>query len=517
MPSINVEGLGVIEIEGDTPNEIEQNAILGALSENEEEAPIEPEVPVEPEVPAEPEEGPLGLIPAETRGKVRETIENQPGILQFLAEASPSVGGALAGGAAGSLLGPFGTIGGAIAGGLAGETVAQETGVAPESELNLALSAAGPVLGPAVGATFKGGRRLLGAISTKIPFAAAARSKNTVGSVVQEFESMGTRILDKQTGLVSRKASEIYDAVRKAGVRVPGKTLNNTRDAISNLVQEMNATKSFPEVRQALNHLKKVSETISSGKASTILGPTGKPITVANDISIDTLVALRQQLGVAVRRAESAGGVKLGSAKKVFATISDDLDKIATDPSLTGRAARLAKAAVQRAKLEFSVKDMEMAVARFTKDIDSKQGVGINIKGFQKWFRDITNPKSKQFSKNFTEALKDDIPTIKKRVDVLAKILGASGSGGPGSLVIRGRLTTTAVGAMAGLGFGGPFGGAVGAFAGANAPEMLTSMLTSKAGAAFLESAANLGKGELNIRTWIAAGEAATRSLGEKQ
>ena len=359
MASINVEGLGVVEIEGDTPTEIEQDAILSALSEEaptEVEAPVETDVPVEPESPAEPREGPLGLVPAEARGKVRETIEEQPGLLQLLAEITPSIGGALGGAALGAPFGPPGILAGGIAGGLAGETIAQETGVAPESELNLALAAGGPLLGTAAGAAFKGVRRLFGAASTKIPFAATARARNTVGSVVEEFESIGTRILGKQTGLLARSAGDLYGAVRNAGVVFPGKALNNTRDAISKLIQEMDATKSFPEVRQALNHLKKVDASIGPGKPSTILDISGNPIAAPNTVSIDTLVAVRQQIGVAIRRAESAGGVKLGAAKKAFATISDDLDKIAADPSLTGRAARLAKAAVQRAKLEFSVK-----------------------------------------------------------------------------------------------------------------------------------------------------------------
>lgn len=529
MGSITVEGLGVVEIEGDEPNEAEQNAILGALAEDGEEPvaaapevasveePAAPTTPA-PEVPPEPREGPLGLVSKEFRGGVREKVEEQPGLLQLLTEISPSVGGAIGGAALGSAGGPLGSLAGAVVGGLGGEIIAQESGIAPESELNLALSGAGPVVGPVVGSTFKGLRRAAGFVSTKLPFAAAARARNTVGKVVEEFESLGTRILDKQTGLLARNASELYGAVRRSGVTVPGKALNRTRDAIDELVQEMDLTKSFPEVEQAINHLKKVSESIGPGKPSTVLDKAGNAISSPNTVSIDTLVAIRQQIGVAVRRAQGAEGVKLGSAKKVFKVISEDLDAIANSPHLSRRAAKLAKAAVKRAKLEFSVKDMEMAVAKFTKDTPDKTGTVININGFQKWVRDVTNPKHANFNKNFTDALKDEIPAIKERLVTLSKILGKGGSaGGPGSLVIRGRLTSQAVGIMAGLGMGGPLGGIVGAFVGTSAPEMLVSMLTTKGGAAFLEGAANLGKGSINIKSWIAAGQAATRLTGERK
>lgn len=524
MGSITVEGLGIVEIEGDEPNEIEQNAILSKLAEDDEdpvaaqvEEPAAPTAP-DPNAPTKPREGPLGIVPKEVRGSVRETVENQPGLLQLITELAPSVGGALVGAAAGTPFGPPGILTGAIIGGVGGETIGQETGVAPESKLNIALSAGGPVLGPAVGSVVKAGRRVAGFLSTKLPFAAAARAKNVVGEVVDEFESLGTRILDKQTGLQARPASDLYGAVRRSGVVAPGKFLDNTRDAINRLKLEMSPSQDLEEVGQALKMLERIAGTIAPGKPSLIINKAGQAISAPNTVSIDTLVAIRQQVGIAVRRAESKGGVKLGAAKKLFATISDDLDRIASSPDLSRRAARLAQAAVKRAKLEFSVKDFEGAVAKFTKDTPDATGTVININGLQKWLRDVTNPKHANFDKNFVTALKDELPAIKERMVTLSKILGKGGSaGGPGSLVIRGRLTSQAVGIMAGLGMAGPTGGIIGALIGTHAPEMLVGMLTTKTGSAFLEGAANLGKGTINIKSWIAAGQAATRLTGEQK
>ena len=271
----------------------------------------------------------------------------------------------------------------------------------------------------------------------------------------------------------------------------------------------MEPFKDFPEVDQAMKALTRLHGTLfkpaqdASGKF------------IQNDISIDTLVRTRQLLGNIVNRAESAGGVKLGSAKEAFKAISDDLDKIASSPSLTGEAAKVAKSATQRAKLEFAVKNMESAVAQFTKQ--EGDDLVINVKSLNKWLRDITNPKSKKFDKNFTDALKDEIPDIKKRLDELTKIIGSKNPGGPGSLVVRGRLTSAAVGAMAGVGAGGPLGGAVGALIGTNVPEMLTAAMSTKMGAQFLNKAVNAGKGSINMRTWVTLGEIVTRSAGESQ
>jgi len=525
MGSITVPGLGIVEIEGDEPNEIEQNAILSKLAEDDEdpvtaqvEEPVATTAP-DPNAPTPPREGPLGIVPKDVRGSVRETVENQPGLLQLVTELTPSVGGALGGAALGfGVGGPPGAVAGAVIGGVTGETIGQETGIAPESKLNLALSAGGPVLGPAVGSVVKAGRRVAGFLSTKLPFAAAARAKNVVGEVVDEFESLGTRILDKQTGLQARPASDLYGAVRRSGVVAPGKALDNTRDAINRLKLEMSPSQDLEEVGQALKMLERIAGTIEPGKPSVIINKAGQAISAPNTVSIDTLVAIRQQVGIAVRRAESKGGVKLGAAKKLFATISDDLDRIASSPDLSRRAAKLAQAAVKRAKLEFSVKDFEGAVAKFTKDTPDATGTVININGLQKWLRDVTNPKHANFDKNFSTALKDELPAIKERMVTLSKILGKGGSaGGPGSLVIRGRLTSQAVGIMAGLGMAGPTGGIIGALVGTHAPEMLVGMLTTKTGSKFLEGAANLGKGTINIKSWIAAGQAATRLTGEQK
>lgn len=525
MGKIYIEGIGTVEIEGDIPTDEEQTAILGALGNigNEErrqeqdlfpaENPPEEQTRVAPTggdylqgtglrlQPIKPREGPLGIMPAETRGQVRSSIEKQPGLVQLAAEISPSVVGSIGGGVLGSGLGPMGTVGGAMLGGMAGELLAQESGVAPNSELNMALAGGGPLLGPALGGGLRLGRRAIGATVERLPYVKVARARNILGRTVDEFESVGTRILAKQKGLLARTRGDLYKAAERAGVKVSDKAFASTKATILKLAKELEPISAFPEVRQSQKVLRQVAYTL---------------LTNPNGLSIETILKVRSFVGAAVSQAEKKGGQPLGTAKQIFASLSDDLDRVASSPFKKGRQARLAQAAVKRAKLEFAVKDLEGAVSKFT--TETADGVSINFKRLSEWLRQVTDHRHPRYDKNFSSALKDEIPELKERLIKLAAIAEAGSPGGPGSLVLRskGAKAGAAVfGGLLGLVGAGPIGATVGAISGASMPEMLVAILTTKPGAAFLEKAVSLGKGSIHMREWIVAGEIALRALGE--
>ena len=514
MGQIFIEGVGTVEIESDTPNETESQAILDAIADPEDEGDIFATPPPIPEptrfsdIPSasEPEtrEGPLGIVPKEIRGEVRKAVKDQPGLIPLLAELSPSAGGALVGAGIGLASPvPGGALIGGMIGGLGGELFAQETGIAPRSDLNLALAGGGPILGKAVGGGLRLGRKAVGAGISKFPFARAARAKNIMKGAVSELESLGTRIIGKQTGIMRRTTDELFAAARRVKINIRPNELTKTRSAITELQTELQPLAPFPEIRQAMKVLDNVKNTILSGNPS-----------------LDDVVRARSLIGSAISQAEKKGGAKLGAAKKVFAQLSDDLDAIAKSPFRKGRQARIAKAAIARAKLDFSVKELEQGVARFVKDVPDAGGQAINVKGLQKWLRDVTNPKHARFNKNFSEALKDELPEIKTRLAQLAKIAEAGSPAGPGSIVVRGQTARTGriiLGGILGAGAGGTVGAGVGALIGASAPEMLVAALTTKAGARFLERAATLGKGQISQRAWIVLGEILTRSAGERE
>ncbi len=515
--TIFIEGLGLIEIEGDVPSEQELQAILEAIGDPESESP--PPIP-EPIIPESmfptsggtplSGEGPLGLMPTETRSGIRRSVEKQPGLSQLVTEISPSVAGTGIGATLGTLAGPgFGTLLGGMIGGGIGELFAQETGIAPKSDLNAMLAIGGPLAGPVVGGALKGVRRGAGfAVTRGLPASKVARARNLMGRAVSEFESIGTTILSKQKGIASRTASEIFETAKRAKVRITPNLLKPTRDIIAKTVKELGPVSSIPEVRQSMRALEQISKVMLNNPKGVLL---------------DELIRARSFVGSIIGNLRNKGGIKLGTAKQIFATLSDDLDNIARSPFRKGRQARLAKEGIKRAKLEFAVKDLENAVAKFTvKDPAIPDGIRIDFKGMQKWLDDITNPKrTGKFDKNFTTALADNLPELKKRIGALADLAASASPGGPGSIVLRGQSAkigrALVGGALGFLGTGGSaIGAAVGGIAFAQAPEMIVAMLTTRPGAAFLEAAAKAGKGQISWRAWLVASEIVFRSLGEK-
>lgn len=499
MGEINVEGMGIVEIKGATPNPEETRAILNALGslEQEDEAPPGIPDPIKPPlaIGREPVEGPLGVVPADVRSGVREAVESAPGVLGFLAEMTPATIGTGVGAAAFSPLGPPGVLGGGIVGGIVGELLGQESGVAPTSETNLALAGAGPIAGRVIGGAARLAGRAGGKVVGALPPARVARARAAIEKGTKELESLGSRILAKQKGLVSRPAKDLYSAAKKAGVKIVGRELNNTRRAMLELKDELLPFASFPEVRGALGVIRNSAKSLS------------------NVSDFNTFIKVRQNIGIAVRAAKNVKGIKLGAAKKLFSAMSKDLDDLAARQP-TARGAKLAKAASARARTEFSVRDVEALVVRFTEDV-GEGTLRINAKGLLKAMRALVDPKSKRFDKNFVVGLGDSLPDIMKNLSKLAGFAKAGSPGGPGSIVIRG--VTSGGGAAIGSLVAGTPGAIVGALVGAGGPETLTALLMSKPAVAFLNAAAKAGRGEVSRRAWMIVGQILTRSLGERQ
>lgn len=442
------------------------------------------------------------LSPAETlRAGVRESVTDQPGIIQFLTEMAPATAGGAVGAAAGSLLGPAGTVAGGMAGGLLGEWLAQKTGAAPESTASLVLTGAAPLAGVAGGQALKLGRRAVGKGIEAIPSARTAVANVAQREATPELESLGGKILSKQTGLMSRPQSELWEIARREGLDLSPQQIEGTLAAIAELSEDAMKYSYFPEGQQLLKLIDDTMATLGQG-----------------NVSFDTFITTKQLIGSAISRAERAGGIKLGTQKQLFKAMAGDLDNVANSPALNAGQARIAKIASERSKLEFSVRDIEAAVAKLTRDLGDDVAA-VDVVALQKWFRDITNPKSAKFDKNFTDSLKGEIPAIKRRLgEIVKETLDAGNPAGRGSLVIRGltsgvgRSVGTVVGAGLGFGVGGPIGGGIGAMVGASGPEMLTATLMSPRASAMLKRGINLGKGELPVEQWVNIGQVLSRS-----
>lgn len=486
----------------------------------------------------QPEDGPLGIIDEGLRSRVRGTIEALSGLAQFAreegiptqfmrrpgggvdassvasrgivgggmevarmgVEAAPATLGSALGVAAGSAGGPAGMTAGASLGGLAGEAIGQETGLTPRSDAGLALSAAAPFIGSGVTAGLRGARRGISAAVESLPAARAAMGRTAARQGAAELESIGGRILASRRGAMARSADDIFAAARRSGIHIPAGEMRSTLKTLRNLNDELEPFNAFPEVQTAMKMGDRLLNTIAKNQP----------------LSFDEIIRTRVLLGDAVRRAERAGGIKSSTADRLFASFANDIDRIAKSTTHPARReARLAKVGFQRAKLELSVRDLEHGVAQHIKEIPGDtSAVTLNVSGMRNWLRKTTNPKSKQYNKNMADALKDDLPAIRKRLAELDALTQEMNPGGRGSIVVRG--ITAAGGAGAGFAIAGAPGAMVGSLMGASGPEAMTAILMSPRASQLLQRAVRMGRGTIPHERWIISTQAAVQALSNQ-
>ena len=498
-------------LEGSTPSETEMQQMLSFLETM--------EIPEDESEPTPTGHGPLRLVSPKFRRAVGDDIALAPGLTQLLTQIAPSAAGAFAGaklGLAATAAIPIpgarvaGVVGGGIAGAFGGELAGQELGITPNSKANLALAAAGPLAGTIGGGILKLFRLGTGKIITKgLPGAKLATARNFMGRAVEKTESMGATILNGTKGVTTRPARELYEAAFKAGVRIKPALLRNTRTEIDRIIKQLSPSAPLDGVQGAINALENVKEVLLNNPKGVLL---------------EDLILARSHLGASFSQLQNNPSLKQIFSTKVFGVLSDDLNKIALSPFKKGSQTRLAQEGIKRAKLQFSVQTLERKVAQFTRQNVKgvPDGVAIDFNKMSNWIVNITNPKHAKFDKNFTEALKEHLPAMKKTIAELADITVTGSPGGPGSLVVRGqfaKLGRIAGGAALGfLGTGGNvIGAGVGAVLAAQTPEMVVGMLTSPVGARFLLSAAKLGKGEISHRAWMVGTTLVFRAMGEKR
>lgn len=434
-----------------------------------------------------------GLVEEKFRKDLRKRVESEDFLLQFFLEASPATIGTAFGAAAGAPFGGVGAVPGGVLGGLIGEFIGQELGLTPQSDVGLLFAAGGPVAGRIAAPALRLGKRAIGKAVTSIPPSAAALARKTVKESVDELSSFGAKVLSKQRGIMRVPASKIYNTVRGLGIQIDPRHSFTTK-ALGNLENEMLKVSSFPEARQALRVIKSVKEILSQ-----------------ESISFSEIITSKQLIGAAVKKAEKGIGFKLRTPKSIFKAMSDDIDALAArGKGLRGSGAKLLKKANTRAKLEFSITEFEEGLAQNMKFIPEEGSAILNVNGFRNWLGSVTNPKNKKYLKNFTVALKDDLPDIMKRLAELDKISKTLSPAGPGSIVVRGigaKTGRTIVGTAVGFGTAGPIGAAVGSLVGASMPEIMTGILLSKPGAAILTRAATMGRGVVNEESWAILGQ----------
>lgn len=444
-----------------------------------------------PTEPTEREGFDLGIQKEARRQKVRAWVDSLPPTLGFLVEMSPSIAGTIVGAL-------FGNLPGAVGGGVIGEGIGQNIGVTPWSDAGLILSGGGPVAGKVIGGMFKTGRKAVAGAAKGLAPARVALAKNLMRKAAVEFESIGTKILSAQQGIMRTPTDVLYQTIDKyfTKIRIPAFDTTKTRASFAPLRKELEKFKALDDVRQAMNLLDDLEQTMRG-----------------SSVSFSELISSRQIVGVAIQKAQNAtkGSKRVkGALDQFYKAVSKDIDYLASRGGKTGLAAKMAQAAGKRAKLDFAVKDMEKAAAQYTVFEEGTNVLRMNVGAYRKWFRNATNPKSKDYKKDMTDALGDQVDGISDRLRILTEFTEVNPAG-PGSIVVRG------IGAATGAGIGslvaGAPGAVVGALVGVRAPEMLTAILSSPRAITFLQKATELGKRPMTRAMWETAGQIAAQGI----
>lgn len=514
MGEIFVRNFGTVRIRGDAPTSEEAEKIRQAM-QRQSMTPLGPR-PARGRIEGRKfDEGRLGIVPPGARANVREFVEaspdfyplgpNLPGISgRVITELTPSVLGTAIGGAVGSVAGPLGTLAGASAGSLLGELAAQETGVAPVSDFNMAASGVAPLLGPAARAA----GRAVGKVVSFFPGIRSARATVAERTALKNMEEVSSRVIERQSGMAAEPSSALYSRIDSSGIKLDFSSLPNTTRTLNELVRELEPLDSFPEAKRALAIVNSILPKLVPVARSVRLGPGFRrprlPLPkggaletapsprkgVAPPLTLGELSKVRSFIGRNIGALERAGGLPSGTAKKLFSAINEDIDRLASSGTPEqARAARLVKAAAGRFKLESALGEFENAVAKFTRGAEGSSERALDVNGLLQWLDDVTNPRSARYDKNLTSALQSEIPEIRQSLLEFSKIVGKFGgsksAAGPGSIVVRNlgaKLGVGVIGAASGGLLAGPVGASVGAILGANTPELLVAVLTSKLG-----------------------------------
>lgn len=487
-----------------------------------------------------PQEGPLGIVSPEFRQTVEEKMARRTGLERFAGHALPATVGTVVGGALGSLGGPAAPITiplGASLGGLAGELAAQEVGLTPESGIGAGMAAAAPLVGPAMGVGTKlAGQGTRFGLRQVAPMRAAI-ARHILEDITQQTEKLGTKILSHQRGLMGVPQSylrniinNLDDTLRDTNQLLTRQDLKHTMGALNELESEITrrGLNEMPHGQQVLGLIGDVRSGIFPTKArpSTLdlaragILPSEAPFPKPAGTSFDRYLSIRSEVGQAVRALEQQAGVKLGSAKTLFGSMAEDLRQVAAGSTgVKKRVALLSQKFLERSKLEFAVEDLEEIMSGAIKSLKGEGAdVVVNAKGVLDKLRSLTDPKSANFDKNFTDALKNELPEIRKFFEE-ANRLGHLTPAGPGSLVIRQRF------AMLGAGIGGGIGGTMfgaggaalgagsGAAMGARMPEYMVAALLKQPERKMLLFAMREGRGTINPQTWATVTQMLNQSM----
>jgi len=439
-----------------------------------------------------PTAGRVGLVSPDSRQAVRKRVAEMDTFDQFFTEVSPSIGGGMVGGAIGAIPPLAAATGGvsiplgAAVGGILGEVFGQETGISPESDAAIILSGAGG-LGPGIAAGTRAAMKRFARAVENVPSVAAAKTRMTKEAAAGEFESVGTQIVAKRTGLIKEDAYSLYAASKHfAGADIPIEKFQRTFSEVEKVIENM---RELPGMEAAAAKAEKGLKNVMDVET--------KSLGVQDVMKVyKTLNELANTAAMTPRAAKVS--------EDLFKMFDDDIDMIVkgSENMASQKAMAFTQGAFKRSELDRAIQTFERGVAQFTKQADNGEDILVDVKELRTWLFNKTNPKHADYDKRLATELAQDLPDLKSQLGLWTKIAAkGENSGGPGSLVLRNLTAKTGAG-VAGYLVAGPVGAGIGAIAGSRLPEGITGILLTPKGRRMLTAMANAGNGAINQQRW---------------
>jgi hypothetical protein len=225
---------------------------------------------------------------------------------------------------------------GAMLGGMGGEMINQAVGLTPRSDVNIGLSLAAPVVGPAA----RTGARMFG-----------ARGAATINALAPQEMAAGVAKLEPQIA-----SKYLFDTATQSGALLP---MNKTLASIDTMVSDLKTSAVAEKVRKpAISALERLKLKIQSS---------------GGQVTPKQIQAELEGLGDMVSQAE---GKAKGAFKSVFKAMSHDLDDAANSATSGSSAAETLKEARSTWKREQAVRELKDALMTATKNL---RGQGADV------------------------------------------------------------------------------------------------------------------------------------------
>ena len=380
------------------------------------------------------------------------------------------LGAQMAGTAAGTALGGmagFPTVG-AVIGSAGTEYLLQNFGLLPESESQIGVAAATPLI-PG------GGQIAVRQLMKRLPVKAAIKT----GAIRQ---TQGVAETLKPT----TPAKQLFSEARTAGIGNLTK-LPKTEEVLNNVdVQgKLGFKRAFSGIRDVISQLEEAA-------------------TRPGGVATEELEIKISQMGERIQALSRKGGLGESAVRRLRASLIDDFGNLEVNAP-SAKASKIFARARKTFKRERAVEELDQMIFSEEKALSGRSELTeINGATLLNKLNRLSNPRSKQFDQLFVDGLGDDLPKVRKLFEEINNL-------GP----LEPKPTLVARGIFAKI--GASVAGTPGRIAGARGPEILSRIILSPQGRSLLLGTMKVANSKVITPTILQTVVAAMRTFPETE